>query len=111
MIKARSSSQPPSLSHCRLWGSGSHLVNLNFAERTHTGTEQGDARLPIHCAFEHFEPIDLPFSLTVAPRLDHSVAHRLYVDHQCPGEIHRSWNPATFGSGEPGPKLCLITVS
>src|SRR5271157_2605085 len=101
----------PQVSRCCLDGSGSHLVNLNFAERTHTGTEQCDAGLPIHCALERFEPVDLPFSLTVAPRLDHSVAHRLYVDQQCPGEIHESWNAATFGSGEPGLKLCLITVS
>jgi len=69
-------------------------VILNFAEGTHPGTEQRDARPPIHCALERFWPIDLPFSLAVAPRLDHGVADRLYVDHQCPSEIHDCHRPA-----------------
>src|SRR5271165_7558232 len=46
-------------------GSGSHLMILNFAKRTHPGTEQRNAGPPIHCALERFQPIDLPFSLTI----------------------------------------------
>jgi hypothetical protein len=59
----------------RQYGSGSHLVMLSVAEGTHPRAEQGGAGSPIHCALEHFQPIDLPFGLTVAPWLANRVAH------------------------------------
>ena len=63
------------VSRCSLDGSGLNLVILEFVERTHPGTEQGDASPPIHCALEHFQPVDLPFGLAVAPRLTNGIAH------------------------------------
>ena len=77
---------------------GSHLLILNFVEWTHPGTEQGDARPPVHCALVRFQPIDLPFSLTVAPRLDHGIADRLYVDHQSPAKLTTAGMPHLLAS-------------
>ena len=55
---------------------------------------------PYIARFERFQAIDLAFGLAIAPRLDHGVAGRLYVDRQCPCEIHDRWNSTTLGIGE-----------
>jgi hypothetical protein len=65
--------------YCLLEGSGSHLVIVDVVERTHPGTEQRDASLAVHCALEHFQSIDLPFGLAVAPWLANCVAHRVDI--------------------------------
>ena len=99
------------MAHVSAPGSGSRLVILNFAKGTHSGAEQRDAGSPVHCALERFQTIDLAFGLAVAPWLDDGVADRLYIDHQCPCEIHDRWNSTTLGLGEPQPKLLFITIS
>ena len=42
--------------------------------------------------------------------LDHGVADRVNVDHQCPCEIHDRWNSTTLGIAEPRLKLLFITA-
>jgi hypothetical protein len=67
--------EPAPLSRWPLEGAGSYLVIADIVERTHPGAEQGYVGSPIHCALEHFQPIDLPLGLAVAPWLTNRVAH------------------------------------
>jgi hypothetical protein len=48
-------------------------------QREHACAEQVDAGAPIHGPFQHFQPVDLAFSLTTAPRLADSVLNGIDI--------------------------------
>jgi hypothetical protein len=77
----------------------------DFAERQQSGPEQLDVCSAEHRALQGFEPVDLAFSLPIAPALDHRVADCLDVDHQGLCEVDDSWNAAFLGFVEPSVKL------
>jgi hypothetical protein len=82
----------------------------DFANRQQPDPEQLRVGSAEHRTLLGFEPVDLAFSLPIAPALDHGVADRLYVDHQGPCEVHDSWNTAVLGVVEPSVKPCSVMM-
>ena len=58
------------------------LFVLVWLERKHPCSQELDTRAAVHGALERFEPIDLAFRLTAAPRLRDGVPHGLDVARQ-----------------------------